>query len=164
VTYPGWMMLAGALWLAACTGRPVGDKSRGTGSRAPGSETGMMSTQGLDSGGMPMGGMPMGGMLGTGLMTAMRSQMDSIAGMSPAQMQARMAAHGALASRMMDAMGADIRRSHMTPGAGWSALSDSVRQDLAELPALSGAALGTRMRAHLDRMRRLMGQHESMMK
>ena len=35
---------------------------------------------------------------------------------------------------------------------------------LAELPALSGAALQTRMRAHLDRMRRLMEQHESMMR
>ncbi len=93
----------------------------------------------------------------------MRSQMDSIAAMSPAQMQARMTAHRALSSQMMDAMGAAIRSRHMTPGAGWTVLSDSVRQDLAELPALSGAALQTRMRAHLDRMRRLW-QHESMMR
>jgi hypothetical protein len=159
VTYARWMMLAGALWLGGCTGRSVGDKPGDTATRAPGSETGMMYKRGMDSSGMPMGGM-----LGIGLMTAMRSQMDSIAAMSPAQMQARMAAHRALSSQMMDAMGADMRSRHMTPGAGWSALSDSVRQDLAELPALSGAALQTRMRAHLDRMRRLMGQHESMMR
>jgi hypothetical protein len=159
VTYARWTMLAGALWLGGCTGRSVGDKPGDAGTRAPGSETGMMYNRGMDSNGMPMGGM-----LGLGLMTAMRSQMDSIAAMSPAQMQARMAAHRALSSRMMDAMGADIRSRHMTPGTGWSALSDSVRQDLAELPALSGAALQTRMRAHLDRMRRLMGQHESMMR
>ena len=157
--YARWMMLAGALWLGGCTGRSVGEKPGDTSTRAPGSETGMMYQRGTDSSGMPMGGMP-----GIGLMTAMRSQMDSIAGMSPAQMQARMAAHRALSSQMMDAMGADMRSRHMTPGAGWSALSDSVRQDLAELPALSGAALQTRMRAHLDRMRRLMGQHGSMMR
>jgi hypothetical protein len=60
---------------------------------------------------------------------------------------------------MIGVMGADIRTRHMTPGARWSALSDSELQDLAELPALSGAALQTRMRALLDRMRRrLMGQ------
>lgn len=159
MTYARWMMLTGALWLGGCTGRSVGEKPGDTGTNAPGSETGMMYQRGMDSSGMPMGGMP-----GIGLMTAMRSQMDSIAGMSPAQMQARMAAHRALSSQMMDAMGADMRSRHMTPGAGWSALSDSVRQDLAELPALSGAALQTRMRAHFDRMRRLMGQHDSMMR
>jgi hypothetical protein len=159
VTYAHWMMLAGALWLGGCTGRSVGEKPGDTGTKAPGSETGMMYQRGMDSNGMPMGGMP-----GIGLMTAMRSQMDSIAAMSPAQIQARMAAHRALSSQMMDAMGADMRNRHVTPGAGWSALSDSVRQDLAELPTLSGAALQTRMRAHLDRMRRLMGQHESMMR
>jgi hypothetical protein len=159
MTYARWMMLAGALWLGGCTGRSVGEKPGDTGTKTPGSETGMMYQRGMDSSGMPMGGMPV-----TGLMTAMRSQMDSIAGMSPAQMQAQMAAHRVLSSRMMDAMGADMRSRHMTPGAGWTALSDSVRQDLAELPALSGAALQTRMRAHLDRMRRLMGQHDRMMR
>lgn len=161
MTYARWMMLAGALWLGGCTGRSVGDKAADTGTRAStaGADSGMMYKGGMDSSGMPMGGMR-----GLGMMTTMRSQMDSIATMSPAQMQARMAAHRALSSQMMDAMGADMQSRHMTPGAGWSALSDSVRQDLAELPALSAAALQTRMRAHLDRMRRLMGQHESMMR
>jgi hypothetical protein len=153
------MMIAGGLWLGGCAGRSVGEKPGDTDIRAPGYETGMMYNRGMDSSGMPRGGMP-----GIGPMTAMRSQMGSIAAMSPAQMQARMAAHRALSSQMMDAMGPAMRSGHMTPGAGWSALSDSVRQDLAELPALSGAALQTRMRAHLDRMRRLMGPHESMMR
>lgn len=159
MTYARWMMLAGALWLGGCTGRSVGDKPGDTGTRTPGSETGMMYRGRMDSSRMPIGGMR-----GLGMMTAMRSQMSSIAPMSPAQMQGIMAAHRTLSSQMMDAMGADMRSRHMTPGAGWSALSDSVRQDLAELPALSGTALQTRMRAHLDRMRRLMEQHESMMR
>jgi len=134
VPYARWMMLAGALWLGGCTGRSVGEKPGDTSTRAPGSETGMMYQRGTDSSGMPMGGMP-----GIGLMTAMRSQMDSIAGMSPAQMQARMAAHRALSSQMMDAMGADMRSRHMTPGAGWSALSDSVRQG----PGRAAGAVGS---------------------
>jgi len=161
VTYAHWMMLAGALWLGGCTGRPVVDKAGDTrtGASTAGSETGMMSRGGTDSSGMPMVGMR-----GLGMMTTMRSHMDSIAAMSPAEMQGTMAAHRALSSRMTAAMGADMRSRHVTPGAGWNALSDSVQQDLAELPALSGAALQTRMRAHLDRMRRLMGQHESMMR
>ena len=161
MTYAHWMMLAGALWLGGCTGRPVGDKTgdTSTGASTTGSETGMMNRGGMDSSGMPMVGMR-----GLGMMTTMRSHLDSMAAMSPAQMQGMMAAHQALTSQMMDAMGADMRSRHMTPRAGWSALSDSVRQDLTQLPALSGAALQTRMRAHLDRMRRLMGQHESMMR
>jgi hypothetical protein len=46
----------------------------------------------------------------------------------------------------------------------WSALTDSVKQDLAELPSLKGQALSGRMRAHADRVRRLITSHEQMMK
>ena len=46
----------------------------------------------------------------------------------------------------------------------WSALTDSVKQDLAELPSLKGQALSSRTRAHADRGRRLMRAHEQMMK
>ena len=43
-------------------------------------------------------------------------------------------------------------------------LADSVRQDLAELPSLKGKALSARMRAHADRVQRLIKAHEGMMK
>ncbi|MDZ4862259.1 MAG: hypothetical protein SGJ01_02340 [Gemmatimonadota bacterium] len=74
------------------------------------------------------------------------------------------AAHQDMASRMMDAMGADMRGMNMTPDSAWAALTDSVRQDLADLPGLSAGALTSRMPAHIGRMRRMMALHEGMMK
>jgi hypothetical protein len=63
----------------------------------------------------------------------------------------------------MDGMGADMRGMRMSGTPEWTALTDSVKQDLAELPNLKGQALSTRMRAHADRVRRLIELHEKMM-
>lgn len=110
-----------------------------------------------------MGGMPMG-MAGVHMLPRMRAHLDSLGAMQPAQMLAAMTAHQDIASRMMDAMGADMRGMSMIPDAAWTALGDSVRQDLAELPGLTGAALKARMTAHIGRMQRMMGLHEGMMR
>ena len=144
-------LVAGALTMAACSkgGEPAG--------RAPAS-SGMMDH--MDSGGMGTGAMPM---RGVAMMGAMRAHMDSLAGMSPQQMQAMMATHQALMSQMLDAMGADMHGMKMPGGPAWSALTDSVKQDLAEMPNLKGEALSTRMRAHAERVRRLMAMHQQMM-
>lgn len=109
-----------------------------------------------------MGGTKMA-MRGVQMMPMMGAHLDSLGGMAPAQMAAMMATHLDLASRLMDAMGADMRGMNMAPDATWTALGDSVRQDLAELPGLSGGALQSRMQAHLGRMRRMMTLHERMM-
>ena len=109
-----------------------------------------------------MGGMGMA-MQGMQMMPPMRAHLDSLGAMQPAQMVAAMAAHQDMASRMMDAMGADMSRMNVKPDSGWTVLSDSVRQDLTELPGLSGAALGARMQAHIGRMRQMMTMHEGMM-
>lgn len=61
-------------------------------------------------------------------------------------------------------MGADMRGMNMTPDSAWAALSDSLRQDLADLPSLSGGALKSRMQAHVGRMQRMLAMHEGMMK
>ncbi len=103
-------------------------------------------------------------MVGMSLMPAVRAHLDSLGQAVPAQMAAMMAGHLDLMSRMMDAMGKDMRGMNMTPDAAWTALSDSVRQDLADLPGLSGAGLKTRMGAHEERVRRLLARHEAMMK
>ena len=110
-----------------------------------------------------MGGMQMP-MQGMQMMPLMRAHMDSLSAMQPAQMAGMMAAHQDLASRMMDAMGADMRRMNMKPDSTWAALSDSLRQDLADLPGLLGTALKTRMQAHIARMQRMMVMHEGMMR
>lgn len=118
------------------------------------------ANQGVDT--VPAGNQMV--MAGVRMMPLMRAHLDSMALTSPEAMAAGMPAHQDMASRMMDAMGADMRGMGMTPDSSWTALGDSLKQDLAELPALSGPALRTRMQGHAGRLRRMMEMHEGMMK
>jgi hypothetical protein len=146
-----WALLIAALAVGGCNGG--GDRAERAADSA-----GMMGR--MDSGGMEMGGMNMQGMR---MMAGMRAHMDSMMRMSPQQMQATMAAHQEMMSQLMDGMGADMRGMRISGSPEWNALTDSVKQDLAELPNLEGQALSARMRAHGERMRRLMEMHEKMM-
>jgi hypothetical protein len=114
----------------------------------------------MDSGGMK----GMAGMGGSGMMATMPAHMDSMMRMRPEQMSGMMATHERMMSQMMDQMGGEMRQMKMSESKEWTALTDSVKQDLAELPSLKGQALSTRMRAHADRVQRLMKAHEQMMK
>ncbi|MEA2723422.1 MAG: hypothetical protein QOH59_1193, partial [Gemmatimonadales bacterium] len=113
----------------------------------------------MDSG---MAGMPAMG--NSGMMSTMQAHTDSMARMTPAQMSGMVASHERMMSQMMDQMGSDMRQMKMSESKEWSALTDSVKQDLAELPGLKGQALSTRMRAHTGRVQRLIAAHEGMMK
>jgi hypothetical protein len=113
----------------------------------------------MDSG--KMHGMAMGN---TGMMPMMQAHMDSMQGMTPEQMSAMMGRHERMMSEMMDRMGGEMRQMQMAETGEWPALTDSIRQDLAELPSLTGQKLQTRMRAHGERVRRLLAAHEQMMK
>jgi hypothetical protein len=114
----------------------------------------------MDSGNMDMDGMNMPGMQ---MMPQMRAHMDSMMRMSPQQMQGMIAMHEQMMSRMMDGLGSDMRGMKMSGAPEWNALTDSVKRDLADLPNLKGQALSTRMRAHGDRVKRLIAMHEQMM-
>lgn len=151
MTTAHWALLVGALVLGGCGGS--GDRA----GQAPDS-AGMMGH--MDSGGMGMGGMPMRGMQ---MMPQMRAHLDSMGRMSPGQMQAMMAMHQSMMSQMMDGMGSDMRGMSMAATPDWTALTDSVKTDLAELPTLKGQALSARMRDHAGRVKRLIGMHETMM-
>lgn len=111
-----------------------------------------------------MAGMAGMAMQADSLMPMMRVHLDSFAAVPGQFASGMLAAHEAMASRMLDAMGADMMGMGMKGDSAWTALTDTVRRDLAELPSLSGRALETRMRAHSDRMRRLLGMHETMMR
>ena len=74
------------------------------------------------------------------------------------------ARHEELASQLLDAMGADMTTMGMKADSAWKALADSVKRDLSDLPTLSGQRLGSRVPAHVDRMRRLMTMHQGMMR
>jgi hypothetical protein len=146
-----WALLIGALAVGGCDG--AGDRAERAADSA-----GMMGH--MDSGGMGMGGMNMQGMQ---MMAGMRAHMDSMMQRSPQQMQAMMGMHQEMMSQMMDGMGADMRGMKMSGSPEWNALTDSVKQDLAKLTTLEGQALSARMRAHGQRVRRLMAMHEKMM-
>jgi len=150
-----WILSVGAIALAACKGgeRPA-ERAQPAGQHATGG-------MGMDS--MQMGGDHMG-MGGSGMMPMMRAHMDSMMRMSPGQMSAMMAAHDRMMSQMMDRMGSDMRNMKMSGDSRWNGLVDSVKADLAELPGLQGKELSARMKAHADRVRRLLAMHEGMMK
>jgi hypothetical protein len=152
-----WALLVGAL--AGC-GRG-GDRAETT--RDTGGMMGHMDSGGMGMGHIDSGGMGMGNMQGMSMMSGMRAHMDSMMRMSPQQMQAMMAKHEQMMSRMMDGMGSDMRGMNMPNTPEWSALTDSVKQDLAELPNLKGQQLSARMRAHAARVNRLIAMHEKMM-
>src|SRR2546426_4949765 len=124
------LLLALALSLAGC-GRSASNKEVARGETSATARAG-----GADTLKLSMGGMQMNGVQGMGMMATMRAHMDSMERVSPERMKAMMAGHEDMASRMMDAMGADMSGMHMTPDTAWTALTDSVRQDLADLPAL----------------------------
>jgi hypothetical protein len=144
-----WILVAAGILLAGC-----GDKNPEARQSAAGAKNGDMPD-------MQMGGHR--GMGGMQMMPGMRAHMDSMSRTTPEQMRSMMAGHEEIASRMLDAMGADMRGMSMTPDAAWTALSDSVRSDLADLPRLSGGALKQRMQGHVGRLKRLMDRHEAMM-
>jgi hypothetical protein len=104
------------------------------------------------------------GMAGMSMLPMMREHMDSLTRMTPAHMSQMLATHERMMSQMMDYMGQDMRGMNMGGNAEWTALSDSVRRDLADLPGLEGTALSERMEAHDGRVRRLLAAHESMMR
>ena len=114
----------------------------------------------MDSGAMR----GMSGMGNAGMMPMMQAHTDSMMRMKPEQMSGMMATHERMMSQMMDQMGSEMRQMKMSETPEWSALTDSVKQDLAELPSLKGNARSGRMRAHAGRVQRLMAAHEQMMK
>ena len=117
--------------------------------------------------GMPMDSGEMRGMSGmgkAGMMPMMQAHTDSMLRMKPEQMSGMMASHERMMSQMMDQMGSQMRQMKMSESKEWTALTDSVKQDLAELPTLKGQALSARMRVHAGRVQRLIAAHEGMMK
>jgi len=139
--------LTAALVVAACGKKEAAPQQAMPGM---GNVPGMTGVQGM-------------GMRGDSLMPMMRVHLDSLAAISPQFAAGMLSVHEAIASRMLDAMGTDMTAMGMKPDPAWTALTDSIKRDLADLPAASGRALDARLKAHIGRMRRLMAMHEGMM-
>lgn len=112
------------------------------------------------SGGMP--GMR-AGQMSAGMMDSMQTRMRMMEGVSPEQMTAMLPAHRQMVANMLSQLNRDMRKMNMQPDAKWTALTDSVRQDLVRMPEMSGSELRSFVPAHRARVMRLMQMHRSMM-
>jgi hypothetical protein len=128
--------------LAACGG---GDRSGNAGDTVGGTTA---------SAGQGMGG-PM--------MEQMQAHMRMMETSNGDSLKAMMPGHRQMMGNMLSEMSRQMRQMNMTADARWTALSDSVRQDLVRMPNLGAAELRTFMPEHRGRAMRLMEMHRSMM-
>lgn len=150
-------LLVATVAFAACKPGSEGGKE-GTGATTKEGGTESHGAMAMDS---TMSGMA--AMEGSGMAAMMPAHMDSMMKMSPERMTQMMAGHERMMSQTLDQMGGEMRQMNMKETPEWTALTDSVKQDLADLPGLQGQALSRRMTAHSGRVNRLLAMHKKMM-
>ena len=141
------------VWLAAC-----GRTSDRADTAAGGMDTGgMAGTAGMGTGGM-------GGMMSGAMMDSMVAHMREMDTANAANVQAMLPVHRQLAGNMIAQMNREMGDMKMPTDAGWTALMDSVRQDLIRMPDMDAQQLKAFMPGHQHRMTRLIDGHRSMMR
>jgi hypothetical protein len=114
--------------------------------------------------GMPdMSGGQMGNMMGAATMDSMQTHLTTIDSVSADRMKAMLPMHRQMVANMLSRMNSEMRQMNMSADAGWTATIDSVRQDLINMPEMSGSQLKTVMPAHGARVLRLLNEHRAMM-
>jgi len=113
-----------------------------------------------------IGGMAgMGGMMMSGaMMDSMQMHMRMMDTMNADQMKAMMATHHQMLSNMLAQMDRQMQSMKMGGDVAWTALIDSVRQDISRMPEMNAQQLKSSMPAHHDRVMRLMQRQRDMMK
>jgi aryl-alcohol dehydrogenase-like predicted oxidoreductase len=107
-----------------------------------------------------MGGMPMQG----GMMPQMmQAHMDTMMSMNAGRMKAMLPMHRQMVANMLAQMNQQMQSMNMPADTKWTALADSVRQDLVRMPEMSDQELEGFMPAHRARVMRLMAMHQQMM-
>jgi hypothetical protein len=92
--------------------------------------------------------------------TAEDSLIDKAAAAQIAAMYPR---HQLLVNHTLSRMQAEMLAAKITPAAGWTALADSVRQDLTSMSTMKPADLVKAMPAHTARVDRLVSMHHATM-
>ena len=110
------------------------------------------------------GGMAgMGGMMSGAMMDSMQMHMRMMDTMSADHMKAMMATEHQMMSNMLAQMDRQMQSMRMGGDAAWTALIDSVRQDIARMPEMNAQQLKSFMPAHHERVMRLMQRQRDMM-
>ena len=151
------ILLAGSLsglFVAACTSKQPPASQDSTAAKAAADTT---------NGGGMAGMARMQGMMSPAMADSMQAEMRTMAAMSPDQMAAMLPMHRQMVGNMLSQMSSDMRSMNMPADAAWTALTDSVRQDLIRLPDMSKTELKQAMPAHRARVTRLMQMHKDMM-
>ena len=139
--------------LAACTSKQASPSQDSSGAKVADTSKagGMAGTAGMQ------------GMMSPAMADSMQAEMRAMAAMTPDQMAAMLPIHRQMVGNMLAQMSSDMRSMNMPADAAWTALTDSVRQDLIRLPDMSKTELKQTLTAHLARVTRLMQMHKDMM-
>ena len=131
---------------------------------APMDSSAMGSMGGMaKSGGDSMGAM--GGMSGTSGMSAeMIAHMATMKSADGAKMKTMLPEHRKMVANMMATMNDQMKQMKMSSTPAWTALTDSISNDLKMLPEQSAQALASMMPAHEMRVSGLAAMHAGMMK
>lgn len=153
-----------AVALAACGSDKKVQNANDSATRSAGQPaqpaSGMQGMQGIgDSSGM--GGM--GGMQGGDMMARMQQHLLLMTGAPGDSLEAMLPAHRQMVANMLAQMNQQMRSMNMTVSPYWTALADSLRQDLVRMPEMSPVELKAFMPAHQARTTRLMAMHQAMM-
>ena len=166
--FAGTVTLASLGTIAACRSKDSTNgaaSSDSAGNAAAGSLDG--PTRKDSAGGMAsmpgMSGGQMGKMMGAAMMDSMQTHLTLMDGMSADRMKSMLPMHRQMVANMLSRMNSEMRQMNMSPDAAWTATIDSVRQDLTNMPEMSGAQLEAMMPAHRTRVMRLLEAHRAMM-
>jgi len=87
--------------------------------------------------------------------TAVTNDVRSLQKASPAVVMGKLPAHAKLVNGMLTNFESRIRAMHVQADPAWSSVIDSVRTDLARLPAMKPEALPAFLPQHLNRVMRI---------
>ena len=105
----------------------------------------------------------MGSIESQDMMSEMRAHMQGSSAAGADSLRRMLPMHRQMTANMLQQMDTDMRGMQMAGDTSWTALADSVRQDLTQLPDVSSAELPGFMERHRGRVERLMTRHEQMM-
>ena len=143
-----WMILVLLPVLAACN---RGDEE----TDAPEAQTDTSAMQGMQG---------MQGHGGDDMTAQMQQHMAMMQNVNADSLAAMLPAHRQMAGNMIAQMNQQMQSMNMAADAAWTAVMDSIRNDLTRMAELSSAELKPFMAEHHRRMTRLMEMHGTMMK
>ena len=102
------------------------------------------------------------GMKSKGMMEELRTHMQAMHSAGGDSLRAMLPTHRQMAANLLAEMNREMSRMKVVADPAWTAMVDSVRQDLVRPPEMGAAELQSAMPAHEARLNRLMGMHQAM--